>query len=322
MEFDLTDRSTRLSRDEYLRYQKTLKDDLNHVRHQIDKLRERGLVKQFSYAARYVNPYEELNVTDLRISSRAFFKMYEILKRFRLLKTSPNQPLHLKTLHLCEAPGSFVEATQEFIKRNLAPTTTHDWFGVTLREGLEWTSDASNVIYANIITDELPEKVRQSILVTGDGGFEIDDSVKNDQEILNTPLLKGQILHGIHSVARGGSLVVKMFDMFEEETCNLLWSCCNHFKRCYLSKPFGSRICNSEKYIVAVESVSSVNDLPPIPDWFYGALWNANRQLVKIQMQSLLQAIKMVENRVDTRTLDYSKKTAQAEKCLQWMGLK
>jgi cap2 methyltransferase len=335
MEFDLTDRSTRLSCVDFLRFQQTLKDDLNRMRQQIDKLRERGLGKQFGYAVRYVNPYEDLNVPNLTISSRAFFKMYELIIRFNLLKIGS----HLKTLHLCEAPGSFVEATQEYIRRHRAPSTTHEWYGVTLREGLEWTSDSSHVIYANIITDELPEQVRQSILVTGDGGFEIDDNVKNDQEVLNTPLLKGQIRHAVESVAIGGSIVIKMFDLFELETCKLLWSCYGQFKKLYLAKPFGSRICNSEKYIVGVGFQSSAehnlqNHVEQqgtekntqhdtnIPDWFYGALWNANRRLVQLQMQSLSQAIKLAESRVDTRSLNYSKKKEQCEKCLRWMGFK
>jgi 23S rRNA U2552 (ribose-2'-O)-methylase RlmE/FtsJ len=339
MEFNLNDQSTSISRSDFLRYQKTLKDDLNRVRQRIDVLRDRGLGKQFSFAVRYVNPYEDMSLPSLSISSRAFFKMYEILKRFNLLsyqhpyqhpyQHQSQHPCqhqshhHFKTLHLCEAPGSFVEATQEYIKRNF-PQSIHEWYGVTLREGLEWTSDSSNVIYANIITDELPDKVKQSILVTGDGGFEIESNDKNNQELLNTPLLKGQIRHAIESVACDGSIVIKMFDMFEEETCELLWSCCKSFKKLYLSKPFGSRICNSERYIVGIgyQNDNLINNQPSsIPDWFYGALWNANRRIVQLQMQSLNQAIEMVNRKVDTRKLDQTKKKEKATQCLKWMGL-
>ena len=97
-----------------------------------------------------------------------------------------------------------------------------------------------------------------------------------------------------------------------------------------MAKPFGSRICNSEKYIVGIGFQSGADQCKEngieqdsnIPDWFYGAIWNANRRLVQLQMQSLSQAIKLTESRVDTRSLNYSKKKEQCEKCLQWMGFK
>ena len=337
MEFNIDNRSTSLTQNDFVKAQAILKYDLDSTRLKIDELRRQGKGRQFTTAVRAVNPYEDMEHKSVlpQISSRAFYKMYEILKRYKPLERFSSSSSTLKTLHLCEAPGSFVEATQEYVQRVL-PSHTLEWYGVTLpvsNNGLEWktslTGEDSNVIFADVIKDSLPTKVSGSVLVTGDGGFEIESKDRNDQEICNTPLLRGQLYQSYKALCGGGCMVIKMFDMFSLETCDLLWDCFLRFDKVYVIKPFGSRICNSEKYIVGIgfnpkntEPRNGVNDI--IPSWFYGSVWNISRRFTQLQIQSLEKAIVLVDTLVRSGPLPdkfWTKKKLQVDEAIKWLGL-
>lgn len=332
MEFNVDIRSVSLTKEQFIQAQTTLKEKINAVRSQIDALRVKGLGLTFTSATRFVNPYEDLSFQGS--SSRAFFKLYEILKRYRLLEKHVLPGHSIKTLHLCEAPGSFVEATQEYIKRHWGDQCRLDWYGVTLRDGLEWKTtnqSAPNVIYADVTKDKLPDRVNQSVLVTGDGGFEIDFKDRNDQEIQNTPLLAGQIHQSFQTLAPNGHMVIKMFDMMELDTCELLWDCYLRFDKLYIIKPFGSRICNSEKYVVGVRynpkykgARSGINNI--IPEWFYGRIWTINSNFVTTQIKALTQSITLTLTApqiLKSPPLEsLAEKQTHTQNCLRWLGLR
>lgn len=83
-------------------------------------------------------------------------------------------------------------------------------------------------------------------LYTGDGscvGYE-------DVEERMTPLLLGEVLCGLLSLAVGGNFVVKLFTLFERTTQSLLASVASVFDETFLIKPLTSRAANSEVYLV------------------------------------------------------------------------
>ena len=287
----MTRSATALFLEEFLLKQNQLKQSLDQTRAKIDTLREKKLDAAFQAATRAVNPCELARIPN--ISSRAYFKMYEMLKRYPLL--DKNTKYNLKALFLCEAPGGFVEAALDFVQpRGI------DWYGVTLplsTGGLEWKSDDRHVIYADVITDQLPHIARESMLATGDGGFEIDNKSRNDQEVQNTPLFKAQLLQGMAHLSVNGSLVVKFFDMFTMETCELLWHVFVNFDKVFIIKPYGSRTCNSEKYVVALGFTNKHRTMEKtgidaiVPDWFMGRIFEVSQRFTEAQIKYLEQAI-------------------------------
>ncbi len=46
----------------------------------------------------------------------AFAKMYEMLEAYQLVRYYPDHGNKFNSLHLCEAPGAFICATNHFIK--------------------------------------------------------------------------------------------------------------------------------------------------------------------------------------------------------------
>jgi 23S rRNA U2552 (ribose-2'-O)-methylase RlmE/FtsJ len=237
----------------------------------------------FRAAAAWTNPCEKLSTyAPFQLHSRAYFKLWEILRRFPLPVSD-----RMHSLHLCEAPGGFVQATEQFTKRY---KTEWSWHGVTLPNALQWKGGSKdNVIYADVICDDLPPCCYHADLVTGDGGFQIDDSQVNDQEALNLPLFCAQINKAVACCVPGGMIVIKLFDMFQPQTRAYIhdeamcW-----FQDSYICKPYGSRICNSERFFVGIcklEERCTMNCEAKLREVAMG--------LVDVQTQALQNAIYM-----------------------------
>ena len=65
----------------------------------------------------------------------AFAKMYEMLAAYDLVNIPGNQG-DFVSLHLCEAPGAFICATNHYI-RSRFPDIVWDWMGCTLNPYFE-----------------------------------------------------------------------------------------------------------------------------------------------------------------------------------------
>jgi 23S rRNA U2552 (ribose-2'-O)-methylase RlmE/FtsJ len=271
----------------------TARTSLNTVKQGICRIKSDGKIDVFRAAAEWVNPYEKLvHHAPMRLHSRAFFKLWGILRRF-----PPQVTDRMHSLHLCEAPGAFVQAIQHYWTHALKLPLSHwKWHGVTLPNALKWKGSDDNVIYADVIKDELPPSCYHANIVTGDGGFDIKDDQVNEQERLNHPLFAAQINKAVECCVPGGMIVIKLFDMFLPET-----RACIHddampwFTESFICKPYGSRICNSERFFVGVGKRAQRVQMQ-----YTSRLREVAMGLVKVQTHALVQAIHM------TRTFDAS----------------
>ena len=89
-------------------------------------------VSNWDNIKKYTNPYEFIHsnipllnysISKYRPISRAFFKLIEVYNHFDLL---PNKD-SIKTFHLAEGPGGFIEATN-FLRKNKSDR----YYGITL----------------------------------------------------------------------------------------------------------------------------------------------------------------------------------------------
>ena len=223
------------------------------------------------------NPYEYIhtNVNNKRKSiatvkplSRSFFKMVEIIHLFSIYFF--NHPI--RTFHLAEGPGGFIEAVA-YLRKSHACYTEDIYIGMTLLEDKDdknipgWKKSTtflksnSNVVLengadqtGNILSLEnfvyCKMKYGSSMdFITGDGGFDFSMDF-NMQEIHITKLLFGQIAFAVCLQKRGGSFVLKIFDCFMKHTVDLLYLLSSFYQKTHIVKPNTSRYANSEKYIV------------------------------------------------------------------------
>lgn len=233
--------------------------ELSELKKQID-----GLGYVWNEMKHSINPLEmiftfhrKVSVARIQPISRAFFKMIELLHPIQSLPS-----VAVRSLHLAESPGGFIQAWNW--KRRLMGCAD---------EMVGWSLDKDNVwgrlrdtsrswsshpllhtgdlleksVYDQIVEDYRDEK---ALFVTGDGGFDFSDDYEH-QETTALPLILAQMCIGLQCIDKGGIMILKIFDCFTLPTIQILWVFHQMFEKFQVIKPATSRVCNSEKYIVA-----------------------------------------------------------------------
>jgi 23S rRNA U2552 (ribose-2'-O)-methylase RlmE/FtsJ len=96
-----------------------------------------------------------------------------------------------------------------------------------------------------------------SDLVTADGGFKWEKENLQEQEAYK--LIFSQIVTALKLNKKGGNFVLKIFDTYTTITLKYLELLKSLYKEVYITKPFTSRISNSEKYVVCKNLINKVS---------------------------------------------------------------
>lgn len=117
--------------------------------------------------------------------------------------------------------------------------------------------DNSGNLYTNaesfvrFVLEQSPQGVD---LVTGDGGFDLEDgtdkTLLHRQEFLSSRLLLSQALIGVGCVRAGGNFVVKVFDTVTEISAQIIFVLAQCFESVLVFKPVSSRPANAERYVL------------------------------------------------------------------------
>jgi len=269
---------------------KSLKYYLNVIKKQID-----DCINEWDIYKKYTNNYEyihtiiqnaKISVCKLKPISRSFYKMIELCNIFNLFD---NLESPIKSFHLAEGPGGFIEA---FVY--LRDNPNDKYYGMTLisndinvpawKKSKFFLQNNQNVIIENGITNTGDLMSKKNLLyclekynnsmdfVTGDGGFDFSLDF-NKQEQLCVNLIFAQICFALAIQKKGGTFILKMFDIFTQSSLDLLYLLSNVYENIYIIKPNTSRTANSEKYIVCKEfrllnSSSLVKKLSNVYDYF------------------------------------------------------
>jgi 23S rRNA U2552 (ribose-2'-O)-methylase RlmE/FtsJ len=228
---------------------------------------------QWDFYKKFTNPYEFINTSiydEKTIASyvpisRAYFKMVEIIQHFNLLDDFPYQ--YMKSFHLAEGPGGFIEATV-----NLRQNVFDEYYGMTLINKsnsqipswkkshilmkknpnikLEYGEDGTGDLYSYINLRYCHNNYKHQMdFITADGGFDFSTDYQNQEEMI-WKLLYAQILFALSMQKNNGTFVLKCFDLFQENTIDLLFLLSCMYDVATIYKPQTSRYANSEKYII------------------------------------------------------------------------
>jgi 23S rRNA U2552 (ribose-2'-O)-methylase RlmE/FtsJ len=235
----------------------------------------------WEYYKKIINPYEFVytqkkhnNFPDslciLKPLSRSYFKMIEILDiiNFEVLFKNKN----IKTAHVCEGPGGFIEAIYE--KAFKYNSTITNSYAMTLRSKQAnvpgWKRATAflkknrniNILYGEDNTGNILVKENQDFFInnckgcvnifTADGGFDFSIDY-NKQEELILPLLLSSVRIAFETLCKGGVFIIKLFDIYTNESEFLLNILASHFKKWTIYKPATSRPCNPEQYFIGVD---------------------------------------------------------------------
>lgn len=255
--------------------------------------------KDWDIYKKYTNPYEYIHgiipqkkrsISKLKPLSRSFYKMIELTNTFKLI---PQTCIPIKTFHLAEGPGGFIEAVV-----NLRKNTSDTYYGMTLldtggtndnipawKKSQYFMKSHHNVNIVsgmdgtgNLLSIYNYEYCRTNFgssmdLVTADGGFDFSGDF-NNQELMINKLLFAQMCFAISMQKQGGCFVLKIFDSFHTCTLDILYILSSLYGAVHITKPLTSRIGNSEKYIVCKNFLPENDNLiyPFLKNTFYNAM--------------------------------------------------
>lgn len=234
----------------------------------------------WDFAKKITNPYELVytykkdyiptSISIIHPLSRSYYKMIEILKLTDYFNTRASR-LSLRTAHVCEGPGGFIEAIYDAAGRSKCKiASTHAMTLKSVQPHIPGWRRAQNFLNKNrqvrieygadgtgdILKAENRHAYIQSVLASGtvniftaDGGFDFTSNYIA-QEASIFPLLVASIHVGLSVLEVNGLFVLKIFDYFEDATIELLVFLTSCFKGWTIYKPATSRPCNSEQYFI------------------------------------------------------------------------
>jgi len=209
----------------------------------------------------YTSSRKEMNVCSIVPVSRSYFKLYEMIVDFHLLNDN------ISCACLAEGPGGFIHCLNDYSYRR--KLVIHKLYGITLyscdkripywnqsiirnkKNILSYGKDGTGDLYlldnVKYFINEIGEDLCH--LVTADGGFDYSGDY-NQQEISSYKLLFSEIYIALHIQKLDGNFVLKVFDLFNYQTIQLIYLLYTCYSIIEFYKPSTSRLSNSEKYII------------------------------------------------------------------------
>lgn len=201
--------------------------------------------------------------------SRSYFKMIEMLQISDFFAKLPKNTQKLRSSHVAEGPGGFIEAFLE--KASNHRIHVQKSHAITLKPNnnnvpgwrrsyqflqrhpevkIHYGADGTGDIY-------VPENQHSFIAIhelkshifTGDGGFDFSTDYENQEKSVY-PLLVASAIIGLQVLLQDGVFILKLFDLYSNVTQYFLRCVTLCFKEWCLYKPATSRPCNSERYLV------------------------------------------------------------------------
>jgi len=339
----------------------SLKKYLTKIKSLIDKhLNDWDQIKKYTNPYEFVHttiPGQKVSVCKYKPISRAFFKIMEIYNSHKLLLTTKS----IKSFHLAEGPGGFIESTA-YMRNN----PSDKYYGITLIDNnnnipdwkklepivkrynninIEYGVNRQGNLYnhKNLIHFKSLHKNSMDI-ITADGGFDFSGDY-NNQEKAAFRLVITQVAYAVTMQKHNGHFILKIFDIFEKSTRELIYLLSCLYEYVYISKPFTSRYANSEKYIVCknfkytnTDELSSkfINILKffesfdfekyevtsiiniPVQSYYKNQLKEINAILGHQQIDNILNTIKIITHKDRKNDKIQSLKSSNIQKCITW----
>lgn len=239
---------------------------------------------------------------DRRVVNRAYHKMHEISMSCVL-------PRVARSVHLCEAPGGFVQCVSDTMRSDEHPWT---WRAVTLADGIPVApslllTECGRFLYADVlqsapeVVDQLREAFPDGVeLVTADGAIEMNhDRIEEEHHAL--AMAESRI--ALQCLQRGGVFVLKVFECLLPRTRDMIAQLTRCFEGVSLMKPTSSRPTNSERYVICRGYLGSptddaevvLDDAPMVQADGWRREWDAIvTRLARDQIQHLERALASV----------------------------
>jgi 23S rRNA U2552 (ribose-2'-O)-methylase RlmE/FtsJ len=238
-----------------------------------DRIARISNADEWEILKKITNPYEPVfsgddsfpSLAKVEPLSRSYFKMIEMLSLVDFFKDRYES---FTSAHICEGPGGFIQhVVEQLIARKiptkhihamtLRPTKSHipgwrrslNFLKKYPQINLEYGADQTGNILNVDNQDDFCNKAAGVELFTADGGFDFSVNYTN-QELMAFPLLLASFTMGLRTLKEGGTMIIKLFDIYGKATQDLFLGCATFFEAFTIYKPATSRPCNSERYFI------------------------------------------------------------------------
>tara|TARA_B100000686_G_C16689999_1_gene917045 strand:- start:34 stop:1122 length:1089 start_codon:yes stop_codon:yes gene_type:complete len=324
----------------------TRKKELMDIKCKIDKCDQKKweeVKKKYNlYEYIYTSSKQNNNICNIVPVSRSYFKLHEMIKNNHLLENN------IYCACLAEGPGGFIHCLNNYsyeygysIKKIFGITLISKnrsipyWNQLILNNKMNYISDGNDKTgnlynYKNALHFIKNVNHDYCHLVTADGGFDYSKNY-NSQEDSSYKLIYSEIYIALNIQRIKGNFIIKIFDLFNYKTIQLLYLLYNCYSIIEIYKPLTSRLSNSEKYIICSnflgcspsikekmkEYYNKCNDLHiDIPESFIQDIIQFNDSFVLSQIESINEILKNIDN---TTSKGPSKK--QIQYATQWCEL-
>lgn len=319
-------------------------ESLKSYKNKIDNQRNWDIAKKYANTYEFIFSFNNDGVADIVPISRSYFKLIEILKDNLIFISNPD----IKAACLCEGPGGFVQAINDFYKnQNLHPIdcitlisndkrVPHWKLKNITNYKICYGEDNTGNLYNIRNIDFFVKTVGKNMcdLVTADGGFDFSKNF-NAQETDFLLLLLCEIYVSLLIQKEGGSFIVKVFDLFNTNTINMIALLRMNYEKVTIQKPKTSRPANSEKYLICsnfksnsisenlLENIKTniingsfvIDDIIPLDLKFDTLIhvYKYNVEFVNHQTQSIIKTLNVLTNL--NKTINMRNNIA---KCIEW----
>jgi len=203
-------------------------------------------------AAKYLHEYELIKIIcKKQVTSRAYFKLYEMIYYNEITDLEK-----IDCFFICEAPGGFIECVCDIRRKKHLRT---NYISISKNNDIKYDRylEESNLMYGDILDISVIDKTINTALlkfpnkldlITADGGFDV--KIFNGQEVISSKLLLCEIYLALSTQKYGGTFIIKFFDMFTHNSIVFYLILCSLYKSVKIIKPYTSRNCNSERYLI------------------------------------------------------------------------
>lgn len=229
---------------------------IENIKNKIEYVNQEDWAKIRKYTNNYEAPFYN---TKRKVISRAFYKLWEILYDFKI-------NCNCETLHLCEAPGGFVEAMIEYKIKKYNEIKKCHTISLIKNKKIDIPKYHKNISKnknVNVITKGEGDLYNMNTLIyiysslknknisfiTGDGGI-TENGDYNNKEAIHVRLILSQIFVSCIILEDNGTFILKIFDIYTDITGHIIYILNYLFNEVTITKPLTSRPTNSEKYLV------------------------------------------------------------------------
>ena len=289
-------------------------------------------------------------------NSRGFIKMYDILNLIKIIDLDKKQ---INTLHVCEAPGNFINSINYYIKsynKNIILNwnansiyskdknyLSNEYGFISkypdrwdkLKDGTGDITKLDNILY-------IKDKYKDIDFYTSDCGIEyqtIEEML--DQENRMILINYSQILIGLLVNKIGGHMLIKLFlPISKPLSLSLIYLLYQYYEKLYFIRSSGGSQVSSEFYIIGFNKLNHLTDnqinelfkiyindkinsnysfYDNIPNYFINKLNNITEQFIKTQIKSLKRTFIYFDNKF---LLDEQKNDIDKAKqiyCTEWI---